>query len=169
MRLLLEYIVYVFIKMTDAKPRFPALGMSPAVWGPIFWSTMHIVSLGYSSKPSEEEKAGAAAFYNSLATVIPCPICKTHYRKFLKETPVEGALNSRHELIHWVFNLHNDVNEQLGKPRISFQTYVESMQALAAAPYTKLPSTSYTSHNLLTIAAIVGIAGASYYFYNRNK
>jgi LPXTG-motif cell wall-anchored protein len=163
-----KYKVSAFSKMTDAKPRFPALGMSPAVWGPIFWATMHIVSLGYPAKPSEEDKAGAAAFYNSLANVIPCPICKTHYRVFLKQTPVEGALNSRHELIHWVFDLHNNVNEQLGKPSITFQEYVAHMQSLAAAPYTKLPSTS-SSTNLFAIAAIVGIAGAGYYFYTRNK
>jgi hypothetical protein len=156
--------------MTDGKPRFPTIGMSPAVWGPIFWATMHIVSLGYSSKPSEEEKAGAAAFFNSLATVIPCPICKTHYRTFLKKTPVETALSSRHELIHWVFDLHNNVNEQLGKPPISFQAYVDHMQALAASHATTLPSSpDYTSQSILTILGIVCIAGAGYYYYKSTK
>ena len=81
---------------------------------------------------------------------------------------MEGALTTRHDLIHWVFDLHNNVNEQLGKPRITFQAYVAHMQELAAAPYTKLPSTG-ASNNLIAIAAIVGIAGAGYYFYNRNK
>lgn len=154
--------------MTDTKPRFPPLGMSPAVWGPIFWANMHIVSLGYPSKPSEEDKAGAAAFYNSLATVIPCPICKTHYSTFLKKTPVESALRSRHELIHWVFDLHNNVNEQLGKPRITFQEYVTYMQSLAAAPYTKLPSVPSNS-TLVSFAAIVCIVGAGYIYYTRGK
>lgn len=155
--------------MTDGKPRFPTIGMSPAVWGPIFWATMHIVSLGYPSKPSEEDRIGAAAFYNSLATVIPCPICKTHYRTFLKKTPVESVLNSRHELIHWVFDLHNDVNEQLGKSRISFQEYVAHMQSLASSSATKLPSQpAFSSSTVLPIAAIVLIAGAGYY-YTRHK
>ncbi len=154
--------------MSTDKPRFPPLGMSPAVWGPIFWATMHIVSLGYPAKPTEEDKAGAVAFYNSLATVIPCPICKTHYKVFLHKTPVESAVGSRHELIHWVFDLHNDVNEQLGKRRISFQEYVSSMQALASAPNTTLPSSSAPSTTtLLAIAAIVGIGGAIYWYKNK--
>ena len=156
--------------MTDSKPRFPPLGMSPAVWGPIFWATMHIVSLGYPAKPSEEDKEGAAAFYNSLATVIPCPICKTHYRTFLKKTPVESALGSRHELIHWVFDLHNEVNAQLGKPQISFQEYVSHMQSLAASQATKLPSDScFNTSTILPLLAIVSLAGAGYYYYTRIK
>ncbi len=152
----------------SAKERFPPIGMSPAVWGPIFWTTMHIVSLGYPSKPSDADKAGAAAFYNSLATVIPCPICKAHYKTFLDKTPVESALEDRDSLIHWVFDLHNDVNEQLGKRRITFQEYVRAMQALAAAPNTTLPSSSGPSNaTLLALIVIVGIGGAIYYYKNK--
>lgn len=152
----------------DKRPRFPTIGMSPAVWGPIFWSTMHIVSLGYPSKPTEEEKAGAAAFYNSLATMIPCPICKTHYKRFLAQTPVESATATRHDLIHWVYELHNNVNAELGKPRISFQAYVAHMQSLAAAQNTTLPSSSGPSFTTIAVlGAIVGIAGM--YYYSRQK
>lgn len=153
----------------NAKERFPPLGMSPAVWGPIFWMTMHIVSLGFPARPNDEDKAGAIAFYNSLASVIPCPICRTHYKTFLEKTPVETAVGSRHELIHWVFRLHNDVNEQLGKRRISFQEYVSAMQALAASQHTQFPtSQSIDRSTLYSILAIVGIAGGAYYYY-RNK
>ena len=149
----------------DIKQRFPALGMSPAVWGPIFWATMHIVSLGFPAKPTEEDKAGAIAFYNSLATTIPCPICKTHYRKFLAESPVESAVANRHDLIHWVFELHNNVNLQLGKRAITFDEYIVYMQALAASPRTTFPSSPTPSLTTvaLTVAGIAGIAGALYY------
>jgi hypothetical protein len=149
--------------MTSAKTHFPPLGMSPAVWGPIFWATMHIVSLGYPNKPSTEDKAGAAAFYNSLASVIPCAICKSHYRAVLKATPVEEALNSRHDLIHWVFDIHNKVNVQLGKPIITFQEYINHMQLLAATSHTKLPTPMFNISNIATFAAIFGILGFGYY------
>ena len=84
--------------------KFPPLGMSPAVWGPIFWSTMHIVSLGYSNTPTEEEQRAATQFYESLAYVIPCPICKDHYRHFLQEMP--PTVNNRDALVAWVFTIH---------------------------------------------------------------
>ena len=147
------------------KERFPPLGMSPAVWGPIFWATMHIVSLGYSTKPTEEERAGVIAFYNSLATTIPCPICKTHYAAFLKKSPVEAAAHNRQDLIHWVFELHNNVNDQLGKRRISFQTYVKYMQSIAAAPNTTLPSSSISANTVGICTVAAGIAALGLYFY----
>lgn len=153
-----------------ARPRFPSIGMSPAVWGPIFWTTMHIVSLGYPSKPSEEDKAGAVAFFNSLSTVIPCPICKTHYKSFLAKSPVESAINDRQDLIHWVFDMHNNVNVQLGKRAIRFDEYVAHMQSLAAAPNTVLPSSSpaiISLQTLVAFGAIVGIAGGAYYYYTK--
>lgn len=152
--------------MSIEKEKFPPLGMSPAVWGPIFWTTMHIVSLGYPSKPTDADKAGVIAFYNSLSTTIPCPICKTHYKVFLEKTPVESVVEDRNALIHWVFDLHNDVNAQLGKRRISFQEYVRAMQTLAAASNTTLPCPSGPSiSTLASIAAIVGIGGAAIYYY----
>jgi len=154
--------------MSGEKERFPPIGMSPAVWGPIFWATMHIVSLGYPSKPTDEDKAGVTAFFNSLATTIPCPICKTHYKVFLEKSPVESVIGDRDALIHWVFDLHNNVNEQLGKRRITFKEYVKTMQALAAAPNTTLPSSSGPNFNtLLLLGAIVGIGGAVYYYKNK--
>jgi len=101
--------------MTTAEPKsFPPIGMGPETWGPIFWTTMHIVTLGYSATPTSEEKAGAAAFFNSLQTMIPCPICREHYVGFLRESPVESAVESRDALVAWAFVLHNKVNRRLG-------------------------------------------------------
>ena len=151
------------------KPRFPALGMSPAVWGPIFWATMHIVSLGYSATPTDEERASTIAFYNSLAYTIPCPICKTHYRAVLAQSPVESAVKSRHDLIHWVFDVHNSVNVQLGKPKITFDQYIAYMQSLAASPRTVLPSTGMPTPTTLALSAlaIVSLASGAYYIYTK--
>lgn len=149
---------------------FPPIGMSPAVWGPIFWTTMHIVSLGYSNTPSEEEQYSASAFYNSLGSMIPCPICRSHYKMFLKESPIENAVKSREDLIQWVFLVHNKVNAQLGKPELTFDQYIKNMQRLSEKEYvsitkTALPLTSAAM--VLGLGAIVGAAG--FYFYNKYK
>jgi hypothetical protein len=114
----------------SAIPTFPPIGMSPAVWGPVFWNTMHIASMGYSPKPSAAEQDAARAFYESLAHMIPCPICRSHYREFLQETPV--AVESRDALIYWVFSIHNRVNERLGKRAVTFDEYIERMRRMSA-------------------------------------
>jgi hypothetical protein len=151
--------------MTQTK--FPPIGMSPAVWGPIFWTTMHIVSLGYSATPTSQEQEAAIQFYQSLAYTIPCPICRTHYRAILEEMPVQNAVKSRDDLITWVFNLHNSVNKKLEKPEISFDQYIKNMTLLAAQEYTKIPATPSTlsSATMVLAGAVLGVGG--YYLYNK--
>lgn len=141
---------------------FPPIGMGPEVWGPIFWTTMHIVSMGYPEKPSNEEQTAAANFYNSLATVIPCPICREHYAFILKDMPVETT--SRTALINWCFTIHNKVNEKLGKSAISWEQFIETAKRLRDTG--SIHSTnSYEPILFLAVGALLGVGG--FYAYKR--
>jgi hypothetical protein len=102
------------------------------VWGPIFWHTIHIVTLAYPVSPTEADKAGARKFFESLQTVLPCPICRQHYAQKLLDSPIDAALNSRGELILWAFELHNDVNVMLGKPTITMDQFIAHMRSLSS-------------------------------------
>lgn len=88
----------------------------PNVWGPFFWHTIHIVALGYSSEPSYIDKKSAKEFYESLQFLIPCPLCKEHYKEHLREFPVTPFLDSKKDLLKWTIELHNRVNKTIGKP-----------------------------------------------------
>lgn len=146
---------------------FPPIGMGPEVWGPIFWGTMHIVSLGYPETPSKEEQAAAANFYNSLAVVIPCPICRAHYSHFLSEMPVERVTGSRKELVFWLFTLHNKVNVQLGKREYAWEEFIENIRALRDKGATKLVQGSSTYEGIGYLLAGVLLGGAGFYAYNQ--
>jgi hypothetical protein len=113
---------------------FPPIGMGPSVWGPIFWMTMHIVTVGYSPFPTEAEQTAAINFFESLQYMIPCPICKEHYKENLKSNPVKDAVEDKQKLIRWLFNMHNTINTQLGKPEVSWREFVYSIAFLATMP-----------------------------------
>ncbi len=104
--------------------------MPPDVWGPIFWNAMHIVSLAYPVNPTEAEKAGAKAFFESLASVLPCPVCREHYKEKIAASPI--ALNSKGELIVWVWEIHNEVNKMLQKPEMSMEDFLARMKHLGS-------------------------------------
>lgn len=106
------------------------INMPPQIWGPIFWATLHIASLGYSDNPTERQKNHMKVFYESMMDVLPCPVCRKHYEINLEEMPVTDALNSRTDLIKWVFDMHNRINVQLGKREFTFAEFVESMRHL---------------------------------------
>ena len=133
------------------------ISMRPSVWGPILWNTMHIISLGYPDDPSSELQDAAASFYRSLSSLIPCPLCREHYAKNIKQLP--PATESKKALVEWVWIIHNQVNQQLGKTEISFDAFMNHMESLSNTP-TILPITT-------GICIGVGVSALLYYMILR--
>jgi hypothetical protein len=97
--------------------------LPPEIWGPIFWGTLHIVSLAYPDSPSYSEKRAAKEFYQSMAFLLPCPVCRTHFTEILQAMPVDSWLDNRTSLIEWVWTAHNRVNVKLGKKEITLKEF----------------------------------------------
>lgn len=92
------------------------LNIPPSVWGPFFWHTMHMAAIGYSKTPTYGEKHAAKEFFEALQFLIPCEVCRQHYRKNLQDMPVSPHLDRREDLFRWTVNMHNQVNKTLNKP-----------------------------------------------------
>jgi hypothetical protein len=90
--------------------------LPPTVWGPFFWHTIHIVALGYPKNPNYTEKRSAKEFYEALAFLIPCAVCREHYNEHLKKNPITPFLDNRADLLKWTVMIHNEVNKMLKKP-----------------------------------------------------
>ena len=109
----------------------------PSVWGPFFWHTVHIVALGYPKSPTYTDKKCAKEFYESLAYLLPCSICREHYREHLTKHPITTFLDSRTDLIKWTITIHNHVNKMLGKLEWTLEevlTYYEKVGARNRSP-----------------------------------
>jgi hypothetical protein len=143
------------------------ISMPPDVWGPIFWDSMHIVSLAYPVQPTEADKAGAKAFFESLATVIPCPICREHYSAKIKESPI--ALDSKGELIYWVWDIHNQVNTMLNKPTVTIEQFMERMRNLGSIRGTSASASIGSNIPYIALGTAVGIAVGAGALYAYNK
>lgn len=116
-------------------PPVPPIGVPPEVWGPITWTTLHIVTLAYAVAPSAEEQAAARAFVTSLQHLLPCPKCRTHLTALLVELPPD--VSSRDAFFAWAVRLHNAVNARLGKQQMTEGEVVAHLAALGGA--TSLP------------------------------
>lgn len=93
--------------------------LPPAVWGPFFWHTMHIMALSYPEKPTYAHKRAAKDFFESLAHLIPCPKCREHYSTHLQKVPISPHLDRREDLFRWTVAVHNEVNKMLEKPLVT--------------------------------------------------
>ena len=136
--------------------------MPPDVWGPIFWNAMHIVSLAYPATPTDAEKAGTRAFFESLATVLPCPICREHYKEKIAASP--PAVNSKGELIVWVWEIHNEVNKMLQKPEMSMEDFLARMKRLGR-------ETTGVAWEKVAAAGILGliVGGVGFWAYQKYR
>lgn len=105
--------------------------LPPEVWGPVFWCTLHMISLAYPDKPSYSEKRAAKELYNALPHLLPCPVCREHFREVLQALPVETWLDNRTSLVEWVWTVHNRVNVRLGKSEITMAEFHERYKDMA--------------------------------------
>jgi hypothetical protein len=103
----------------------------PEIWGPMFWATFHIVSLGYPDAPTYADKRAAKEFFTALPYLLPCAICREHFAEVLKGQPIESWLDNRKSLVNWVFTVHNMVNERLGKPAITMDEFYKRYREMS--------------------------------------
>jgi len=147
----------------------------PSVWGPFFWHTIHIIAIGYAKNPTYTDKKCAKEFYESLAFLIPCPVCREHYKEHLISSPISTFLDSRTDLIKWTIEIHNKVNNQTGKPEWTLEevlAYYEKIGNRNRSPvWTKedMNEVDYRSFikGFITGSVIVSIVGGVVYSLQR--
>ncbi len=134
--------------------------LPPNIWGPIFWNTIHIITIAYPVNPDDATQQAAKNFFLSLQYLLPCPICKEHYKKHLEQYP--PIVTSQKEIINYAFELHNRVNKDLGKRQISFQEFMHHIQSLSEPPF-------FNNNNILLVFALISTIVISFYIYKKIK
>jgi len=90
--------------------------MLTAVWGPSLWHFLHIMSLNYPVKPTNEEKKHYKQFILSLQYILPCKYCRDNLKKNFKTHPLKTShMKDRDSFSRYVYTLHEIVNTMLGK------------------------------------------------------
>jgi len=105
--------------------------METRLWGPNFWTTFDFVAFNYPNRPSKEQQDTIRIFFETMAKVLPCETCKKEFGQLLKQFPLsDTTLKDRDSLTHWLVNVHNQVNERLGKPQVPYETVKAKYESL---------------------------------------
>jgi hypothetical protein len=96
-------------------------------WGKSMWEMLHSISFSYPDNPTDEEKTSAKNFILSLIDLIPCSKCCKNYENNLKtmKFSVDFAVQNKNNFILWAHELHNCVNEELGKEKVNITDLYE--------------------------------------------
>lgn len=95
--------------------------IDPKLWGSSGWSFIHYTALGYPVNPTDEDKMNYKIFYYNLQNTLPCLKCALNYKENINQLPIENSLNSRGDLFKWTVDIHNMVNNELGKKNLSYE------------------------------------------------
>ena len=97
--------------------------MEPKIWGNHAWLFLHTITLHYPDNPTEFDKEKYKKFFESLSHVIPCDICKSHYKQNIKKYPIQ--LESKETLTRWLHKIHNIVNVKNGIEEFSYDEFIK--------------------------------------------
>jgi len=105
------------------------IGMSiePQFWGTCFWGTMEAVAVACDIE-DQTSREYTALFFFSLQGVLPCPVCREHYIKYVETYPIENVLDTKISLFKWIHNLQNDVRSRTDKTNVSFEEFLQHVQ-----------------------------------------
>ena len=85
-----------------------------------YWKYLHYLSFIYPLNPSEENKNSVKKLLKNMENEgLSCPNCRIHFRKFLEKKDRNKIVSSKENLIDFFIDLHNDVNNRLGKGILS--------------------------------------------------
>lgn len=95
--------------------------MNSKVWGQFLWRLLHTITYSYPNNCSSNLKTKYIEIFYCLRDIIPCVICRNHYKQRLTKMPVENYMGNKDAFINWLINLHNEVNVGLHKRFVSRQ------------------------------------------------
>jgi hypothetical protein len=88
----------------------------PDSWGSYFWIAAHTVAAGYPKEPTEDDRTRYRVYFDSFEFVLPCIDCRESWSILLQKRPLtDAAFATRRSLCRWLLDVHNLVNEKLGK------------------------------------------------------
>ena len=102
--------------------------MDPNIWGNHAWLFLHTITLNYPDHPTKFDKEYYKQFFESLSHVIPCDVCKSHYKQNIRKNPIQ--LDSKETLTKWLYKIHNLVNIKNGKDEFSYDKFIKKYSDL---------------------------------------
>lgn len=80
------------------------------------WTFLHTTASYYPLEPTKAHESSMLGLLHSLPKLYPCSVCADELGEYIKQHPPEQAVKQgRTALEQWMCQVHNDVNQRLGK------------------------------------------------------
>lgn len=131
--------------------------MDPNIWGSHAWLFLHTITLNYPENPTKFDKEHYKNFFENLSHVIPCDVCRDHYKQNIRKHPIQ--LESKESLAKWLHNIHNLVNVKNNKDEFEYEEFIKK--------YSNLYSGDTNMDKILMMILIIITGFILFYFYKK--
>ena len=83
-------------------------------WGKHGWIFLNSIALTYNGN----NKEAYLKFFNQLQYILPCEICREHYKKNIL-TLNNSVLQNKDTLLQWLIDMRNSINIENNRPLIT--------------------------------------------------
>lgn len=92
------------------------------MWGRAGWTFIHACSFGYPDEPDAATREAAFLFTKSIASLVPCPTCRQHYKDLVKgiKDHNDRIFSSRDNFSRFFVDVHNSVNRRLDREEFRY-------------------------------------------------
>ena len=143
------------------------MNLNPDVWGPHYWFMLHTCALQYPNHPNAVTKKKYYEFISNLPLFIPVESIATNFSKLLDQYPITPYLDSRDSFIRWMNFIHNKINIQLGKPKISLNDFYINYYEAYKPKELKLQESTRWKQKLIYTIIIVLVVFLIVYLYEK--
>lgn len=98
----------------------------PKVWGRPGWTFLHSIALCYPIAPTDVDRTRYKLFFLMLPHVLPCVHCREHLLQYYSKhsSLFEKAFDNRFTLSMFLIDLHNAINQRLGKAIVPYRQVI---------------------------------------------
>jgi len=88
----------------------------------LYWYYLHWLTYNYPNNPTNEDKEEILKLINVMKTDgIRCVKCLKHFNEWLDQNDITIALSNNNSLFKYFFDLHNNVNKNKQKKKLSIK------------------------------------------------
>ena len=139
----------------------------PQIWGPHYWFVLHTIALRYPTTPNNVTKKKYYDFIMNLPLFIPDTEIGDKFAVLLDKYPVEPYLDNNNSFSKWMHFVHNRLNDELNKPRVSYNDFLEQYFALYKPKEEINIESIKLREKLIYLGVVIGIAISIYIIYKK--
>lgn len=141
-----------------------SLYVDSRAWGCHMWQYLHIFAAAFDPAYPVD----APGLFAKIAETLPCPVCRTHAKKYIDEHPV--PTETRESLVAYVNDMHNTVSKRLGKKEYALKDSIrETNKTISGSLAKAAPGASGSPPWLWPAGAALVLGAVAYAGYRMGK